>query len=248
MSKRMYRETHTRSVVKAVSWRLVGTAVTTLLVFLVTGRLALSVAVGGVEFFSKIVLFWMHERVWERLGFGRLEVQPSVIWFTGLSGSGKSTVAGWVTKELKRLGYRVEALDGDGVREIFPRTGYTKTDRDQHIRRVGFLASKLEQNGVFVVASFVSPYEESRQFVRSLCRNFVEVYVDTPLAVCERRDPKGLYARARRGEIKNFTGLDDPYEPPSRPELVLDTAETSPEDAGNQVIAHLMQRGSLRHS
>jgi adenylylsulfate kinase len=247
MSKGMFRETHARSVVKAVSWRLVGTAVTTLLVYVVTGKLALSVAVGGVEFFSKIVLFWFHERVWDHLGFGRREVQPSVIWFTGLSGSGKSTVASWVSGELRRRGYRVEELDGDAVREIFPRTGFSKPDRDQHIRRVGFLASKLEENGVFVVASFVSPYEETRQFVRGLCRSFMEVYVNTPLQVCEQRDPKGLYAKARRGEIENFTGIDDPYEPPSRPEVVIDTGRISVEEAGMRVMTHLMQQGSLRH-
>lgn len=238
----MFRETHARSVVKAVSWRLVGTAVTTVLVLIVTHRLILSIAVGGIEFVSKVVLFWFHERVWDRLSFGRREVQPAVIWFTGLSGSGKSTVAEWVTAELRRRGYRVENLDGDGVRKIFPQTGFTRADREEHIRRVGFLASKLETHGVFVVASFVSPYEESRQFVRGLCRSFIEVYVNTPLEACERRDPKGLYARARRGEIKNFTGIDDPYEPPLRPEITLDTADIPLDEAGKRILAYLMQQ------
>jgi adenylylsulfate kinase len=107
---------------------------------------------------------------------------------------------------------------------------------------VGFLASKLEANGVVVVASFVSPYEDSRQFVRGQCRSFIEVYVATPLEECERRDVKGLYAKARRGEIANFTGIDDPYEPPSRPELTINTLTITPEQAAASVVAEFLKR------
>jgi adenylylsulfate kinase len=238
----MFRETHSRSVAKALSWRVSGTLATTLLVFVFTRRLTLSLAVGGLEFVSKIGLFWMHERIWDRLRFGRQQVQPAVVWFTGLSGSGKSTISTWVAEELRRRGYRVESLDGDSIRDIFPNTGFSKAERDAHIRRVGYLASKLEQNGVFVIASFVSPYRESRDFVRSLCRTFIEVHVSTPFEECERRDVKGLYARARRGEIKNFTGLDDPYEAPAAAELVVDTTGVSVEQAGRQVIDLLQAR------
>lgn len=234
-----FRETHTRSVAKAISWRVFGTLTTTLLVFIFTRRLALSVAVAGVEFFSKIGLFWLHERAWNRFRFGRRQLEPKVIWFTGLSGSGKSTIADWVANSLKRRGLNVERLDGDSIRHIFPNTGFTRPERDAHIRRIGFLASKLEEHGVFVVASFVSPYEESRQFVRGLCKSFVEVYVGTPLDECERRDVKGLYARARRGEIANFTGISDEYEVPPRPDLLLDTTHISVEDAGRSVLNHL---------
>lgn len=171
-----------------------------------------------------------------------VEPAPVVLWFTGLSGSGKSTVSNWVADRLRRRGARVEQLDGDTVRNIFPNTGFTRDARDAHIRRVGYLASRLEQNGVSVVASFVSPYEESREFVRGLCRNFLEVHVATPLDICEARDVKGLYARARRGEIKNFTGLDDPYEPPARPDLVLDTSSLTIEEAGRRVLDALRRR------
>jgi adenylylsulfate kinase len=136
----------------------------------------------------------------------------------------------------------VETLDGDTIRDIFPNTGFTKAERDAHIKRVGYLASKLEQNGVFVVASFVSPYQESRDFVRGLCRTFIEVHVATPLEECERRDTKGLYAKARRGEIRNFTGVDDPYEPPRAPEIVIDTACLSVEEAGQRVVDALRKR------
>ena len=238
----MFRETHARSVMKALSWRISGTVATTLLVFIFTRRLALSVAVGGLEFVSKIGLFWAHERIWDRLRYGRVEAQPVVIWFTGLSGSGKSTVAKWVAEALRARHARVEQLDGDTIRDIFPSTGFSKPERDAHVRRVGYLASRLEQHGVFVVAAFVSPYRESRDFVRGLCRNFVEVHVSTPLEVCEQRDVKGLYARARRGEIRQFTGIDDPYEPPLDAELVIDTSRMSLEEAGEHVLRAVGRR------
>lgn len=165
-----------------------------------------------------------------------------VLWFTGLSGSGKSTLAEWVAAELRRRGSAVEMLDGDSIRDVFPNTGFSKAERDAHIKRVGYLASRLEFHGVTVVASLVSPYRESRDFVRGLCRNFIEIYVSTPLDECERRDVKGLYARARRGEIRNFTGIDDPYEPPVAPDLVVDTSGVSLEDAGRQVLAVIRER------
>ena len=234
----MFRETHARSVAKAVSWRLMGTLATALLVLAITRKVGLSLAVGALEFVSKIGLFWVHERIWDRLRFGKQEVVPAVVWLTGLSGAGKSTVADLVHQQLKARGFKVERLDGDTVRDIFPSTGFTRPERDAHVRRVGYLASKLEQNGVFVVASFVSPYEESRQFVRGLCRQFVEVYVATSLEECERRDVKGLYARARRGEIHNFTGIDDPYEEPSRPELRIDRGTTAEQSAA-EVLSYL---------
>lgn len=162
-----------------------------------------------------------------------------VLWFTGLSGSGKSTIAARVVDELKRQGKAVEYLDGDNIRDIFPATGFTRPERDCHIRRVGFVASRLEAHGVIAVTSLVSPYRESRDFVRGLSRNFLEIYVSTPYEECEKRDIKGLYAKARRGEIKNFTGLDDPYEAPARAELVIDTRSVPVEDAVQRVLSLL---------
>ena len=240
----MYRETHARSVAKAISWRIMGTLVTSALVFAFTRRLSISLAVGGLEFVSKVGIFWAHERLWDRLRFGKAEVQPVVVWFTGLSGSGKSTIAKWVLDYLEGRGVNVEPLDGDSVRQIFPTTGFTKAERDSHIRRVGYLASRLERHGVSVVASFVSPYRDSRDFVRGLCKNFLEVHVATPLEVCERRDVKGLYARARRGEVRNFTGIDDPYEAPVNPDLVIDSTNLPVEQAGRMVVDLIRRRAA----
>lgn len=239
MSQAMFRESHWRSIAKALSWRVAGSAATVLLVLVFTRRLTLSLAVGGIEFFGKIVLFWLHERVWDRLPFGKREIRPAVVWFTGLSGSGKSTLAAWLAETLRRRGYRVEYLDGDAVRAVFPQTGFSRSDRVEHLKRIGFLAGILERQGVFVIASFVSPYEEARRFVRGQCQSFVEVYVSTPLEVCERRDVKGLYAKARRGEIAEFTGVTAPYEPPERPEITLDTSALALDEAGGRILAYL---------
>ena len=168
---------------------------------------------------------------------GRPGAPAPVLWFTGLSGSGKSTIATRVHEALEQRGADVEYIDGDALRGVFPNTGFTRAEREEHLRRTGYMASRLAAHGVTVVTSFVSPYRESREFVRALCPRFVEVYVSTPLEECERRDVKGLYARARRGEIRNFTGLDDPYEPPEHPELTLDTRALSVEQCVEQVLA-----------
>ena len=165
-----------------------------------------------------------------------------VLWFTGLSGSGKSTIATQVHAELVRRGTAVEYIDGDALREVFPNTGFTRAEREEHLRRTGYMASRLAAHGVTVVASFVSPYRESRDFIRRLCPGFVEIYVATPLEECERRDVKGLYARARRGEIRNFTGIDDPFEAPEHPELVLDTRTLTVEQSVSAVLERLGDR------
>lgn len=148
--------------------------------------------------------------------------QGFVVWLTGLSCAGKSSLAEQLCLYYRRQGRLVEHLDGDVIRAIFP-SGFSREDRNEHIRRVGFMASLLERNGVIVVASFISPYRETRLDVRRMCRRFIEVYVKTSLEECERRDVKGLYRQARAGQIKNFTGLDDPYEAPLQPEIVIAT-------------------------
>jgi adenylylsulfate kinase len=164
-------------------------------------------------------------------------LEPAVVWLTGLSGAGKSTIALEVCRRLRIMGARVEYLDGDDIRSVFPNTGFSRAERDAHIRRVGFVASRLEHHGVTVVCALISPYAAARQQVRQLCRRFIEVHVATPLTECERRDVKGLYRRARAGEISSFTGLDDPYESPVNPELRLDTTAITVAEAADAVVA-----------
>ena len=202
----MFIEQKRRSIIKTISWRIWATLTTTALVFLFVGEVKIALTIGGIEVVVKMILYFLHERWWNRIRFGKKEIKPSVLWFTGLSGSGKSTLS--------------EAV----------------YERNRHIRRVGFLASKLEKNGVYVIASFISPYQETREFVRNLCDNFIEVHVSTPLETCEKRDAKGLYAKARKGEIKQFTGIDDPYEEPIKPEIRVDTTDISVEQAVNEVL------------
>ncbi len=232
----MYIEKKRRSVLKTISWRIWATLTTAALVFLFVGEVKIALTIGGLEVVIKMILYFLHERWWNTIKYGKKEIEPKVIWFTGLSGSGKSTLSEALYEKLKDKGLKVEHLDGDSIRDIFPKTGFSKDERNRHIRRVGFLASKLEQNGVIVIASFISPYQETRNFVRGLCENFIEVYVSTPLEECERRDVKGLYARARKGEITQFTGIDDPYELPVNPEISIDTTNISVEEALNEII------------
>ena len=162
-----------------------------------------------------------------------------VLWFTGLSGSGKSTIATRVHRELERRGVEVEYIDGDALREVFPATGFTREEREEHLRRTGYMASRLAAHGVTVVASFVSPYRASREFIRQLCPGFLEIFVATPHDECEPRDVKRGYYRAPRGEIRNFTGIDDPYEPPEHPELTLDTRALSVDQCVDRVLERL---------
>lgn len=232
----MIRESRCRSIIKALSWRLIATLTTAILVYIFTKRLDWAAYVGGFEATVKLMFFYLHERMWNRISFGRKEYKSKVIWFTGLSGSGKSTLAEALYKRLKDQKIKVEQLDGDIVRNIFPQTGFSKEERSRHVRRVGFLASRLEENGVSVIASFISPYRESREFVRSQCKNFIEVYVSTPLEVCEQRDVKGLYKKARNGEITQFTGIDDPYEKPENPEIEIDTSKYTIEESVNMIL------------
>lgn len=177
--------------------------------------------------------------------------QGVCIWFTGLSGSGKSTTAGMLTAQLQEYGRQVTVLDGDVVRTHLSKgLGFSQEDRDTNVRRIGFVASEIVHHGGIAVCAAVSPYRATRDEVRAMigADRFIEVFVDTPLYVCERRDVKGMYAKARRGEIAGFTGVDDPYEPPLRPELALNTVEYSAEENTEMVLAYLAEQGWIRLS
>lgn len=166
------------------------------------------------------------------------------LWFTGLSGAGKSTIANLVVAQLGERGHRVELLDGDEVREHLSKgLGFSKEDRDTNIRRIGFVASLLARNGVVAVTAAISPYRHVRDEVRGWIENFVEIHVATALEDCEARDVKGLYAKARAGEIPEFTGISDPYEPPLNPEVTIETAGRTPEESAAEVVAWLQARG-----
>jgi bifunctional enzyme CysN/CysC len=167
---------------------------------------------------------------------------PSIVWFTGLSGSGKSTVANLIEKRLTADGRHAYILDGDNVRHGLNKDlGFTEADRVENIRRVAEVARLMADAGLIVIVSFISPFRNERRMAREIAGDvdFTEVYVDTPLEVCEARDPKGLYARARRGEIKNFTGIDSPFEAPERADIVLHGAEHQPAELAEQLYSRL---------
>lgn len=192
---------------------------------------------------------------WQKLEIGKqaraaLKGQkPCVLWFTGLSGAGKSTVANLVEKKLHALGHHTTTLDGDNVRHGLNKDlGFTAEDRVENIRRVGEVSKLMVEAGLIVLVSFISPFRSERRMAREMVETeeFLEVFVDTPLEICEQRDPKGLYAKARRGEIKNFTGIDSPYEAPEAAEIHLQpTAEVSAEEMADQVVAQMRERGLI---
>jgi len=174
--------------------------------------------------------------------------RPCVLWFTGLSGAGKSTIANLVDKHLHDLGRHSYLLDGDNVRHGLNKDlGFTAADRVENIRRVAEVAKLMVDAGLIVSTAFISPFRAERAMARSLLPpdEFIEIFVDAPLSLVEERDPKGLYKKARAGQLKNFTGIDSPYETPEQPELRIDAAHDSPERAAEQVLALLIERGLL---
>ena len=173
-------------------------------------------------------------------------MEPFTIWFTGLSGSGKSTLSRRVYLEIRRRGLKAELLDGDIIRTNFSQElGFTKRERDINVKRIGFLSWLLNKHGIISVVAAIAPYEETRQINRKLIKNYIEVFCNCPLEVVEKRDVKGLYAKARKGLIPHFTGISDPYEPPSNPEIVVYTDKETVEESVNKIIDFLEENRLL---
>ncbi|MDO4583340.1 MAG: adenylyl-sulfate kinase [Planctomycetia bacterium] len=215
---------------------------------------------------EKVEVHW-HENAVSREDREKLNGnQGAILWFTGLSACGKSTVANTVDHKLHQRGVHSVVLDGDNVRhglnaapgmlkevhgEEFAKRfglGFSAQDREENIRRIGAVANLFANAGILALTAFISPYRQDRDRVRDKAKegDFIEIFVDCPLEVCEKRDPKGLYKKARAGELKGFTGIDDPYEAPMNPELVLDAASKTPEELADEVIAYLIQVGKIR--
>ncbi|KAA0012329.1 MAG: adenylyl-sulfate kinase [Thermoplasmata archaeon] len=168
------------------------------------------------------------------------------VWFTGLPCSGKTTIAKEVKRRLEEQDIDVELLDGDTIRDYIRNKDFSKEGRNKHLRYIAVMAKLLAKRNVVVLCSFVSPYKENRDFARSICENFIEIYVKTPLEECIKRDVKGMYKKALNGEIKNFTGIDDPYEEPDNPELILETDKESVEESVNKVLEKLRELGYIK--
>src|SRR5438105_5039896 len=193
---------------------------------------------------------WHEGHVTREERAGLLKQKGATLWFTGLSGSGKSTIAFTLEHALVSRGQLAYVLDGDNIRHgLNKNLGFSAADREENIRRIGEVARLFADTAVLVMTSFISPYRKDRDAARALHDAaglpFVEVHLATPIATCETRDPKGLYKKARAGELKNFTGVDDPYEPPAKPEVTLDATDTSPQEAAGRLLEYLRGRGLL---
>ncbi|SFV52784.1 Adenylylsulfate kinase [hydrothermal vent metagenome] len=235
----MYKETNKRSIVKGISWRLVATTTTILIVYFFFGRLDLAIAAGLIETVLKVALYWAHERMWMKIRWGKKKIEPFNLWFTGLPLSGKTTIADRVYEELQKLHIPLERIDSKDIRELIPDIGYSREDRNRHMRRIGNLIKTLQNNSVSTVASFVSPYRESRKAIREMVKNNIVVYVKADIESCKKRDYKGVYAKAMSGEYQNFSGINDVYEEPQHAEIVIDTDKLSVDEAVDIIVKYI---------
>ena len=238
----MYRETNTRSIVKGITWRIVATSTTIIIVYVFFGRLDLAIAAGMIETVLKVGLYWAHERAWFKINWGRKKIEPFNLWFTGLPLSGKTTIADKVHKELEKLDIPLERLDSKDIRDVVPDIGFSREDRNRHMKRVGHLVKTLQNNSISTVASFVSPYRESRKAIRDMVKNNIVVYVKADIKSCKTRDYKGVYEKAIRGELQNFTGVNDVYEEPQHAEIVIDTDKLSIDEAVEVIVKHVKKK------
>jgi len=235
----MYRETNKRSIAKGISWRVVATTTTIIIVYIFFGRLDLAIAAGLIETVLKIGLYWAHERIWFKVRWGRKKIEPFNLWFTGLPLSGKTTIANKVYTELEKLHIPIERLDSKDIRDLIPDIGFSRPDRNRHMHRIGFLIQKLQKNSISTVASFVSPYKESRKAIREMVKNNIVVYIKADVESCKKRDYKGVYKKALIGELQNFSGINDVYEEPQHAEITIDTDIVSADEAAEQIIKYV---------
>jgi len=235
----MYRETNTRSIVKGISWRFVATTTTVLIIYFFFGQLDLAIAAGLIETVLKVALYWGHEKIWQRTHWGKKKIEPFNLWFTGLPLSGKTTIADLVYEKLEKFHIPIERIDSKDIRELIPDIGYSREDRNRHMHRIGNLICTLQNNSISTVASFVSPYKESRKAIRQMVKQNVVVYVKTDIETCKKRDYKGVYEKALKGELQNFSGVNDIYEEPERAEIVIDTTAMSAEEASEIIVKYI---------
>jgi adenylylsulfate kinase len=247
----MIVETKKRRLLKTLSWRIFAFFLTFTLLIVITKLVTLSTLFAAVASFCDLIIksvaYYTHESLWNRSNYGKkLEKSDGcTIWMTGLPCSGKTTIAKKLKKKLERDLLRVEHLDGDIVRKL-PNwnLGFSKKDRNKNIRRIARISSYLSQKAI-TICSFVSPYKEARQLARDGSNTFIEVYINCPVEVCAERDVKGMYAKAKSGEIKGFTGVDDPYEVPENPELACYTNVETIDESANKIYEYLKNKGII---
>ena len=235
----MLKETNIRSFAKGFSWRIVATITTIIIVYLFFGRLDLAIAAGAIEWISKIFLFWIHERVWLKIRWGKKRITPFNLWMTGLPLSGKTSIADKVFEKLNKNNFPLQRIDSKDVRLLIPDIGYSRNERINHIKRIGYLVKTLHGNYISTICSFVSPYRKARKAIREMVKNNVFVYVKADIETCKLRDYKGVYKKAINGEIKNFTGINDVFEEPQNADIIIDTDLTNIDQASEKIVNYL---------
>ena len=235
----MYKETNTRSIVKGISWRVVATTTTIAIVYFFFDRLDLAIAAGMIETVLKVGLYWAHERAWFKVSWGRKKIEPFNLWFTGISLSGKTAIGDLVYKELEKEDIPLERIDAKDIRDLIPNIGFTREDRNKHMNRVGHLIKTLQKNSISTVASFISPYRESRKAIRDMVKNNIVVYLKSDIETCQKRDYKGVYKKALSGEFQNFSGVNEVYEEPQHAEIVIDTREVSIDESVKIIVKYI---------
>lgn len=228
-----------KNMTKSIVYRLYSFIITFIVAFIITGSAELSATISVFENVFKILTYYWFDILWDK--FTKTKYRTSLIWFTGLSGAGKTTMAKALLEKLKSEGHSAMILDGDEIRDIFKNNGFDKEARIRHNQDVGKMAVYLQSQGIIPIVSLISPYAEARDYVRNISKDFTEVYVSTSINECERRDVKGLYKKVRNGEIKDFTGIHDsaPYEIPKNPEITLDTEKLLLDDCVNQILKYI---------
>lgn len=227
-------------LIKSFFYRLFSTLITFTISFILTRNLVAAISIGLLDTLVKIFSYSYFDIIWNN--FTRFNIKPSVIWLTGLSGSGKTTIANHLMKRLKEKSVVPVILDGDEIRHAIKLQGFDEDSRKKHNLNVGYIASLFEKQGNIVIVSLISPYDDTRNEIRKMCSNFIEVYVSTDIEICIKRDPKGLYKKAQSGELKDFTGVSAPYYPPLNPEIILDTDNLNVNESASLIIDFLKKK------
>jgi adenylylsulfate kinase len=221
-------------LIKAIVYRFYSSFITFLIAYILTNNLVASISIGILDSIIKIFSYYAFDELWAK--FTGFKATPAVIFLTGLSGSGKTTIAKALVEKYKKKAVVPVLLDGDEIRKVIHQTGFDEESRKKHNLNVGYMASLLESQGKVVIVSLISPYSDIRNEIRAMCKKFIEVYVCTDINVCIERDPKGLYAKAIAGEIKDFTGISAPYFAPEDPEVLIDTNVLTVREAVDKIF------------
>jgi adenylylsulfate kinase len=210
-----------KNITKSIFYRIYSSLITFIIAYILTQNLTASISIGVLDSIIKIFSYYFFEGIWSKIT--GIKNKPCVVFLTGLSGSGKTTIANALMEKYKKSGVVPVLLDGDEIRKVIQQNGFDEASRKKHNLNVGYMAALLEAQGNVVIVSLISPYADVRNTIRKMCGHFIEVYLSTDINVCIQRDPKGLYAKALKGEIKEFTGISAPYFMPENPEVNIDT-------------------------